>query len=115
VLHLADDYPCELGNYTTVGHAAIVHACKVGNEVLVGMRATILDGAEIGDQSIIGASSLVTQGMRVPPGSMVMGSPARIVRALSVEERAALRGWAEKYVKVAAFHAARQRSSASIQ
>jgi carbonic anhydrase/acetyltransferase-like protein (isoleucine patch superfamily) len=93
-----------IGHYTTVGHGAIVHACTVGNEVLVGMGATIMDGAEIGDQCVIGAASLVTQGMRIPPGSLVWGAPATIVRALSPEDRAAIRGWAEKYVQLAAYH-----------
>src|SRR3954471_15085977 len=64
VLHLADDYACILGNYVTVGHSAIVHACTVGDECLVGMGATILDGAEIGEQSLIGANALVKQGMK---------------------------------------------------
>lgn len=111
VLHLADDYACVIGDYTTVGHGATVHACTVGNEVLVGMRSIILDGAIIGDQSIIGAGALVTQQMQVPPGSLVLGTPAKIVRALSNEERAALRGWAEKYVTVAAFHRQQTRGS----
>ena len=102
VLHLADGYECVVGDYTTVGHGAVLHACKVGNEVLVGMRATILDGAEIGDQCIIGAASLVTQELRIPPGSLVWGVPARIVRALTPEERAQMRGFAEKYVQLAA-------------
>src|SRR5450759_2587567 len=68
VLHLADDFPCILGNWVTVGHSAIVHACTVGDETLVGMGAVILDGAVIGKQSIIGARALVTQGMKIPPG-----------------------------------------------
>ena len=102
VLHLADEEACVVGDYTTVGHGAVVHACKVGNEVLVGMRATILDGAEIGDQCIIGAASLVTQQTRIPPGSLVWGVPARVVRALSPEERAQLKGIAQKYVQLAA-------------
>ncbi len=111
VLHLADEYECIIGDYTTVGHGAIVHACKVGNEVLVGMRATILDGAEIGDQSIVGAVSLVTQQMRVPPGSLVWGVPARIVRPLTLTERAHIKTLAEKYVQLAAHY--RQLSSAT--
>jgi carbonic anhydrase/acetyltransferase-like protein (isoleucine patch superfamily) len=98
VLHLADDFPCLVGSYVTVGHGAIVHACTVGDEVLVGMGATILDGAVIGDQSIIGANALVTQGYKVPAGSLVLGSPAKIVRELTLEERGHLRNWAEKYV-----------------
>ncbi len=103
VLHLSDEYECVLGNYVTVGHGAVVHACKVGHEVLVGMRATVLDGAEIGDQCIIGAASLVTQQMRVPPGSLVWGVPARVVRELTPEERAHLKTLAEKYVQLAAY------------
>src|SRR5262245_9530361 len=103
VLHLADEFPCLLGNYVTVGHSAIVHACKVGDEVLVGMGAVILDGAVIGKQSIIGAKALVTQGARIPPGSLVLGAPAKIVRALTRKERAGLRYWADKYVVNAAY------------
>ena len=103
VLHLADDYPCVLGNYVTVGHSAVVHACQVGNEVLVGMGAVILDGAVIGRQSIIGAGALVTQGTRIPPGSLVLGSPAKVSRPLTRKERAGLKQWAQKYVGNAAY------------
>jgi carbonic anhydrase/acetyltransferase-like protein (isoleucine patch superfamily) len=103
VLHLADDYPCLLGNWVTVGHSAIVHACTVGDETLIGMGACILDGTVIGKQSIIGAKALVTQGMKIPPGSLVLGAPARVVRKLSKEERAGLKWWAEKYVDNSAY------------
>lgn len=103
VIHLADDYPCLLGDYVTVGHSAIVHACTVENEVLVGMGAVILDGAVIGAQSIIGANALITQGARIPPGSMVLGSPAKVVRPLTPEERAGLKYWADKYVANGAY------------
>jgi len=98
VLHLADEFPCIVGNWVTVGHSAIVHACKVGDECLIGMGATILDGAEIGKQSIIGANALVTQFAKIPAGSLVVGSPAVVKRALSEEERASLKEWAQKYV-----------------
>ncbi|HVV72465.1 MAG TPA: gamma carbonic anhydrase family protein [Verrucomicrobiae bacterium] len=104
VFHLADDYPCVLGNYVTVGHGAIVHACRVADEVLVGMGSIILDGAVIGEQSIIGAGALVTQGHEIPAGSMVLGSPAKVVRALSQPERARIKGYAEKYVGVAEYY-----------
>jgi carbonic anhydrase/acetyltransferase-like protein (isoleucine patch superfamily) len=87
VLHLADDFPCIVGNWVTIGHSAIVHACKVGDEVLVGMGAVILDGAIIGKQSIIGAKALVTQGMKIPPGSLAVGAPAKIVRKLTKKEQ----------------------------
>jgi carbonic anhydrase/acetyltransferase-like protein (isoleucine patch superfamily) len=103
VLHLADDFPCIVGNYVTIGHSAVVHACKVGDETLVGMGAVILDGAVIGRQSIIGAKALVTQGTKIPPGSLVLGAPARIVRALTREERAGLKAWAQKYVENSAY------------
>ena len=103
VLHLADDFPCLLGNWVTVGHSAIVHACTVGDEVLVGMGAVILDGAVIGKQSLIGAKALVTQGTKIPPGSLVLGAPARVVRKLTKEERAGLKWWAEKYVDNGAY------------
>lgn len=103
VLHLADNYPCVLGRHVTVGHSAIVHACTVEDECLIGMGATILDGALIGAQSIVGANALVTQGTVVPPGSMVLGSPAKVVRMLSDKERDSLRTWADKYVQNAAY------------
>lgn len=103
VLHLADKFPCILGNWVTVGHSAVVHACTVGDECLVGMGAVILDGAAIGKQSIIGAKALVTQGMIIPPGSLVLGAPAKVVRKLTMEERADLKGWAQKYVDNGAY------------
>jgi carbonic anhydrase/acetyltransferase-like protein (isoleucine patch superfamily) len=103
VLHLADHFPCLLGNWVTVGHSAIVHACTVGDEVLVGMGAVILDGAVIGKQSLIGAKALVTQGMKIPPGSLVLGAPAKVVRKLTKEERAGLKWWAQKYVDNGAY------------
>jgi carbonic anhydrase/acetyltransferase-like protein (isoleucine patch superfamily) len=99
VVHLADDYGCYVGEFVTVGHSAILHACTVKDEVLVGMGAIILDGAVIGERSIIGAGALVTGGTIIPPGSLVLGSPAKVVRTLSEEEQGKVRYWAEKYVK----------------
>lgn len=98
VVHLADDYPCLIGNYVTVGHSAILHACTVEDECLIGMGATVLDGAVVGAQSIVGANALVTMGTAIPPGSLVLGSPAKVVKTLSNEARAGLRHWADKYV-----------------
>jgi len=103
VLHLADELPCVLGNWVTVGHGAIVHACTVRDEVLVGMGAVILDGAVIGKQSIIGAKALVTQGTKIPPGSLVLGAPGKVVRKLSAKERNGLKWWAQKYVDNGAY------------
>lgn len=113
IIHLADDYDVEIGEYTTVGHGAMVHACKIGKECLIGMRSTILDGAVIGDHCLIAAGAVVTPRTVIPAGSMVMGSPAKIKRALREEEIVGLRHWAEKYVVVAKAHAARQKALAA--
>lgn len=107
IVHLADDFGVQIGHFTTIGHAAIIHACTIGNECLVGMGSTVLDGAQIGDQCIIGANALVTRGFIAPPGSMILGAPAKVVRPLSEAERKNLRSWAEKYIVVAGAHAAR--------
>jgi carbonic anhydrase/acetyltransferase-like protein (isoleucine patch superfamily) len=111
VVHLADDYGVRVGNFTTIGHAAIIHACDIGDECLIGMGATVLDGAKIGDRCIVGANALVTQRFVAPPGSMILGAPAKVVRALSEDEQRGLRRWAEKYIEVAKAHAARMAAA----
>ncbi|MBP6508625.1 MAG: gamma carbonic anhydrase family protein [Opitutaceae bacterium] len=108
IVHLADELGAYIGAWCTIGHAAIVHACTVEDECLIGMGATILDGARIGARSIVGANALVPQRFECPPGSMVYGSPAKVVRPLTAAEQATLRPWAEKYVEVAKAHAALQ-------
>ncbi len=100
VVHLDNDHGVKTGELVTVGHGAILHACEVGNEVLIGMGATILDGAKIGDRSIIGAHTLVTLDMDVPSGSMVLGTPAKVVRKLTLEDQAGIKHWALKYIEV---------------
>lgn len=107
VVHLADDFPTTVGEYVTCGHRAILHACTVGDECLIGMGATLLDGVEVGARSIIGANALVTQHTKIPPGSLVLGSPAKIVRALDLEDQRGLRAWAEKYVELSRFYKAK--------
>jgi carbonic anhydrase/acetyltransferase-like protein (isoleucine patch superfamily) len=109
IVHLADDLDAIIGAWCTIGHGAIIHACTIEDECLIGMGATILDGARIGARSIVGAGALVTQRMIVPPGSMVLGTPAKVKRALSDSEQSVLRGLAEKYVEVSRAHAAMQR------
>jgi carbonic anhydrase/acetyltransferase-like protein (isoleucine patch superfamily) len=108
MVHLADDYGAKVGRYCTVGHSAIIHACEIGDECLIGMGATILDGAVIGDHCIVGANALVTQRFVAPPGSMILGAPAKVVRLLTEKEKSAIRPWAEKYIEVAKAHAALQ-------
>jgi len=98
VIHLADDFGTFVGELVTVGHQAILHACTIGDEVLVGMGAIVLDGAEVGPRSIVGAGALLTGGKKIPAGSLVLGSPARVVRQLSLDEQAGIKAWAEKYV-----------------
>ena len=104
VVHLADDFGVSIGKYVTVGHSAVIHACTIQDECLIGMNATILDGAIIGKQSIIGANALITKGTQIPEGSLVLGSPAKVVRTLTEEERLSIKPWAEKYIITAQFH-----------
>lgn len=100
VLHVSDDFPCLLGADVTVGHRAVVHACTVGDEVLIGMGAIILDGAVIGPRSVIAAGAVVTKGSIIPEGSLVVGTPGKVVRSLSQEELRANAALAAKYVEV---------------
>ena len=108
IVHLADDYPVVIGKYVTIGHAAIIHACVIEDECLIGMGATILDGAVIGHHSIIGANALITQNTIIPPGSMALGTPAKVVKTLTAEQQADIRKWAGKYIFVSTAH--RERS-----
>lgn len=100
VVHVADDLPAVIGELVTVGHKAIVHACTIENEVLVGMGAIILDGARVGTRSIVGANATVKQGMEIPPASLVLGTPAKIVRTLSDAEQDEIKIWALRYVRL---------------
>lgn len=104
ILHVADDYSVQIGDDVTCGHRAVIHACHIGDRVLVGMGTIILDGAEIGSDSIIGAHTLITKGTKIPPRSLVLGSPGKVIRSLEAEEIAALPRMAAKYVAVAAAH-----------
>ncbi len=89
--------PTHIGAYVTVGHGAIIHGCTIEDEVLIGMGAVILDHAHIGTQSIIGARTLVTARTEIPPRSLVLGTPARVIRTLTDEEIARIRQYAENY------------------
>jgi carbonic anhydrase/acetyltransferase-like protein (isoleucine patch superfamily) len=93
-----------IGADVTVGHRVIVHGCRVGDRVLVGMGAILLDGVEVGDDCFIAAGALLTPGTKVPPGSMVMGAPGKVVRPLRDQERQLIAISATHYVELADRH-----------
>ena len=86
VLHTDLGFPLSIGTGCTIGHKTILHGCTIGDNTLIGMGACVLNGAEIGNNCLIGAGALVTQGKKIPDGSMVVGAPAKVVRALTDEE-----------------------------
>jgi len=96
--------PTTIGEGVTVGHGAIVHGCTVRDNVLVGMGAILLDHCDVGRDTIVGAKALVTQGMKIPPRSLVLGAPARVVRELSAEEIDRIGRYSENYLKYSAVY-----------
>jgi carbonic anhydrase/acetyltransferase-like protein (isoleucine patch superfamily) len=106
VCHSDPGVPLVIGARVTVGHQAILHGCTVGDDCLIGMGARILNGAVIEPECIVGAGALVTEGKRFASGSLVVGSPARIVRQITDQERQALRVSAAHYAEKAARYAA---------
>lgn len=99
VIHVEKSSPVCIGNYVTVGHSAILHGCKIGNYSLIGMGSIIMNNAVIGNETIIGAGSLVTENKQIPPGVLCMGSPAKVIRKLTEEEKENLKNSAEHYVE----------------
>ncbi|TQD24007.1 gamma carbonic anhydrase family protein [Methanolobus vulcani] len=100
VIHISDTSRVDIGDDVTIGHCAVVHGCKIANNVLIGMNSTVLDGVEIGENCIIGANALVPPGKKIPAGSMVMGVPAKVVRGLTEDEIAGIKENAAVYVKL---------------
>ena len=82
VLHVTGETPLIIGDNVNIGHKAMLHGCTIGNNVLIGINAVVLDGAVIGDNCIIGANALVTAGKVIPPNSLVLGSPGKVVKEL---------------------------------
>jgi len=107
IFHVDPGYPVVIGAGVTIGHGAVIHGARVGANTLIGMRAVILNGAVIGDNSLVGANALVTEGKVFPAGSLILGTPARVARALTPEEIERNRNSAATYIKRArAFKAA---------
>ena len=96
--HTDQGYPLTIGRGCTIGHGAILHGCTIGNNVLIGMGATVLNGAVIGDNSIIGAGALVGEGKTIPANSLAVGLPAKVVRELDDKSAEALRASSTHYV-----------------
>lgn len=99
IFHVDPGYPITIGEGVTVGHGAIIHGATVHDNTVVGMGSIILNGAVIGENSIVGAGALVTQGKVFPPGSLILGSPAKAIRELTEEEIEKNRGSARNYVE----------------
>lgn len=95
----SDGFSVQIGNKVTVGHKAMLHGCKIGDACLIGMNATLLDGCEIGSESIVAAGSLVTQNKTFPPRTLIMGVPAKAVRKLSAAEIADIYESAQNYIE----------------
>jgi carbonic anhydrase/acetyltransferase-like protein (isoleucine patch superfamily) len=100
VLHVSAGFPCLIGERVTVGHGAVVHGCTVEDGALIGIRATVLDGAHIGAGAMVGAGAVVPPGMVVPPITLVLGVPAKVVGELNERQRAMALLAAEHYVEL---------------
>jgi carbonic anhydrase/acetyltransferase-like protein (isoleucine patch superfamily) len=104
ILHADMEFPTRLGDRVSLGHGAIVHGATVEDDVLIGMRATVLNGARIGAGSLVAAGAVVRPGMEVPPGSLVAGVPAAVRREVTEAERATIAHTTQAYLKLAAAH-----------
>jgi carbonic anhydrase/acetyltransferase-like protein (isoleucine patch superfamily) len=92
-------HPTTIGDEVTIGHGAVVHGCTLHDRILIGMGAIILNGVDVGEDSIVAAGTLLTEGTRVPPRSLVMGSPGKVRRELSDDDVRSIRVYAERYVE----------------
>jgi carbonic anhydrase/acetyltransferase-like protein (isoleucine patch superfamily) len=99
ILHADPGYPTVIGADVTVGHGAVVHGARVGDNCIVGIRAVLLNGSVVGENSIVGACALLTEGRVYPPNSLILGMPARVVRELAPEEIEANSSSAARYVE----------------
>jgi carbonic anhydrase/acetyltransferase-like protein (isoleucine patch superfamily) len=110
VLHVDHDlFPCIVGNRVTVGHRVVLHGCEVADEVLIGIGAVVLNGAKIGAGAVVAAGALVPESMEIPPGTVVMGMPAKVRRNVTAEERERFRTNCNNYVRITAIYKEEQR------
>ncbi|MFT6407880.1 MAG: carbonic anhydrase/acetyltransferase-like protein (isoleucine patch superfamily) [Arenicella sp.] len=107
ILHVDDNFPIIIDANVTVGHKVMLHGCTIGEGTLIGMNAVVLNGATIGKNCLIGANSLVTEGMQIPDGSMVLGSPAKVVKELDQKTQAMLKMGAAHYTHNSALYLAK--------
>lgn len=98
IIHCVTNFPVIAGDNVSLGHGVILHGCTLGDNILVGMRATILTGAKIGNNCLIAAGSLITEGTEIPPNSLVVGAPAKVKRELSTDHHEMIRYTFESYV-----------------
>jgi len=108
MVHVDEGVPCTVGARVGVGHRCILHGCTIEDDCLIGMGSILLNGARVGAGSVIGAGAVVTEGMEIPPGSLVMGVPARVRRPVDAELAGRIRLTVEHYVALSRLHAARR-------
>jgi carbonic anhydrase/acetyltransferase-like protein (isoleucine patch superfamily) len=105
VIHVdSSGFSTEVGDRVTVGHSVVLHGCRIANGALIGIGSIVLNGAEIGEQAMIGAGSLVTPGTKIPPGVLALGSPARVKRPLTDEEKRHVQLGVANYIHLCAEH-----------
>ncbi|HEY5677645.1 MAG TPA: gamma carbonic anhydrase family protein [Myxococcales bacterium] len=105
VIHVdSSGFETVVGDRVTVGHSVVLHGCRIGHRALIGIGSIVLNGAEVGDDSMIGAGSLVTPGTRIPPGVLALGSPARVKRPLTDEEKRHVQEGVENYIRLCREH-----------
>ena len=99
VVHMDEGHPVTLGDGVTVGHKAVLHGCTVGNNSLIGINAVVMNDVVIGENCLIGSNALLTEGKEIPPGSLVLGSPGKVVRELSAAQVRDITGFSDRYVR----------------
>ena len=101
ILHVDDEHPCVIADHVHVGHHVNLHGCRVERGAMIGIGAIVLSGAHVGREAIVGAGSVVLEGTRIPPRTLAVGTPAKVVRKITERDAAYVRGWIAKYVQLA--------------